>query len=74
MTWLVLIKALLALANALIGHVSAKQLLDAGQAQALAKGYSDAVAILNAALAARNGVRDSSVARRKPGGDPPGGV
>jgi len=54
MAWLAVLKAILGLAGSLAAYLNNKQLLDAGEAQAIVKSLNHAKETINKATAARN--------------------
>lgn len=56
MTWLAALKALLSLASAVASYLAAKRLVDAGEAEAVAKGLREAHDAIARAQAARRAV------------------
>ncbi len=65
MTWLVLAKLLLQLVNGLVGYLDKRQLIKAGEAQAIRKGLEDVLENMDKArLAARAARRGGTWAQR----------
>ncbi len=58
MTWLALAKGLVSIVDGLIGYLANKRLLDAGQAEAAAKGLREAHEAIKRAQDARRSVSD----------------
>ena len=59
MAWLGLLKLLLSLASSLAGYMRERQLLDAGAAEAVAAGTTEALRRIEVANMARAAVRDT---------------
>ena len=59
MAWLGLLKLLLSLASSLAGYLRERQLLDAGAAEAVAAGTTEALRRIEVANMARAAVRDT---------------
>lgn len=60
MAWLALLKLLLSLADQLTGYLHDNQLMDAGEAKAIAASLKGALDATSRAVAARNAVSDDA--------------
>lgn len=72
MNWLAILRALLGLANSLTSYLQEKQLIEAGEAQAIAEGLKNAQdAISKARKARRNALNDFDRRNGVPDDDDP---